>query len=512
MLGKLSFVLPRLFKYAFLAIVFAILLMLTQSAFAKKEYQISIFLILAMGLIAVTYLSSISIPLKFFAPGVLFLVAFVVIPIVYTVAMSTFKYQTGNYISKEQAIDRIKLLGTAPDENGTTFDVVLGKYNGELAILASDSINKRYFVSTSNNKLELNPIDIGIDENGVAQTSNDFNPISVEEKAKIDREISVTRFKFENEYFIMLEGSSTGSVVRQSYEYDQNKDQFNNLITGDIYKDDGKGNFANTANPEDILQPGWRAPIWLSHYIDIVTNEQVRGPLFSVFLWTVVFAGLTVLTQFSLGLLVAIAMNKKIRGRRIYRSIFILPYAMPSIMSILIWGGMFNTEFGAINTLLGSEIAWFQNPNFARFAVILVNLWLGFPYFYLINSGAMQAIPSELSEAASIDGASPRQIFSKITLPLLLKIVSPLLIASFAFNFNNFNLIYLLTGGGPRNELDGEMAGATDILISYTYRIAFGTNVQDLGFASAISVVIFFIVAAISLYGVRKSKVLDTFS
>jgi len=309
-----------------------------------------------------------------------------------------------------------------------------------------------------------------------------------------------------------LEGSSTGSVVRQSYEYDQNKDQFNNLITGDIYKDDGKGNFANTANPEDILQPGWRAPIWLSHYIDIVTNEQVRGPLFSVFLWTVVFAGLTVLTQFSLGLLVAIAMNKKIRGRRIYRSIFILPYAMPSIMSILIWGGMFNTEFGAINTLLGSEIAWFQNPNFARFAVILVNLWLGFPYFYLINSGAMQAIPSELSEAASIDGASPRQIFSKITLPLLLKIVSPLLIASFAFNFNNFNLIYLLTGGGPRNELDGEMAGATDILISYTYRIAFGTNVQDLGFASAISVVIFFIVAAISLYGVRKSKVLDTFS
>jgi arabinogalactan oligomer/maltooligosaccharide transport system permease protein len=152
------------------------------------------------------------------------------------------------------------------------------------------------------------------------------------------------------------------------------------------------------------------------------------------------------------------------------------------------------------------------NSNFARFAVILVNLWLGFPYFYLITSGAMQAIPGDLSEAAEIDGASPRQVFTKITLPLLLKIVSPLLVASFAFNFNNFNLIYLLTGGGPRNDLDGEVAGATDILISYTYRIAFGTNVQDLGFASAISVIIFFIVATISLYGIRKSKVLDTFS
>jgi arabinogalactan oligomer/maltooligosaccharide transport system permease protein len=180
-------------------------------------------------------------------------------------------------------------------------------------------------------------------------------------------------------------------------------------------------------------------------------------------------------------------------------------------MSILIWGGMFDTEFGAINNLFNSDVAWFQNPNFARAAVIIVNLWLGFPYFYLVSSGALQAIPSELSEAAAIDGASGRQTFWRITLPLLLQVLSPLLVASFAFNFNNFNLIYLLTGGGPRNDLDGEIAGATDILISYTYRIAFGTNIQNLGLASAISVIIFIIVASISLYGIKKSKVLDSF-
>jgi arabinogalactan oligomer/maltooligosaccharide transport system permease protein len=98
-----------------------------------------------------------------------------------------------------------------------------------------------------------------------------------------------------------------------------------------------------------------------------------------------------------------------------------------------------------------------------------------------------------------------------ITLPLLLKILTPLLISSFAFNFNNFNLIYLLTGGGPRNDLEGEVAGATDILISYTFRIAFGAETQNLGLASAISVVIFILVAVISLYGIRKSKVLDEF-
>ena len=93
----------------------------------------------------------------------------------------------------------------------------------------------------------------------------------------------------------------------------------------------------------------------------------------------------------------------------------------------------------------------------------------------------------------------------------MLQILSPLLIASFAFNFNNFNLIYLLTGGGPRNSLDGEIAGATDILISYTYQIAFGSSTQDLGLASAISLIIFILVASISLYGIRKSKVLENF-
>ena len=213
----------------------------------------------------------------------------------------------------------------------------------------------------------------------------------------------------------------------------------------------------------------------------------------------------------SFGLLLAIALNRKIIGRRIYRSILILPYAMPSIMSILIWGGMFNTEFGAINALLDKQIAWFLDPTFARFAVILVNLWLGFPYFYLVSSGALQAIPSELIEAAEIDGANPRQIFRKVTLPLLLQILTPLLIASFAFNFNNFNLIYLLTGGGPKDTLSGEIAGATDILISYTYQIAFGSNVQNLGLASAISLVIFIIIASFSLYGVKRSKVLESF-
>ena len=490
----------------------SILLLLAQSAFAQKEYVIATFLLIAVLLLGLTYLTKISVPLKFFIPGILLLTAFVVGPILYTVAMSGFNYKTGNIISKEEAIVQIKVRGIEPAPSGLTFDIKLGTVDGKPAILASDINTPEYFISTLEERIPLVASSLTLNEYGVAVEAPNFTPLTDSEFSTADKLFTGTRFTFDDQYFIALEGFEAGVVSQQILEFVPEADHFKNLVTGAIYTDNGRGNYALADDKSAILEPGWRAPIWFENYSNIVTDSRVRGPLIRVFIWTVVFALLTVLTTFALGLLLALALNKPIRGRRIYRSILVLPYAMPSVMSILIWGGMFNTEFGAINALLGTDIAWFSDPNFARVAVILVNLWLGFPYFYLISSGSLQAIPSELMEAAAIDGANPRQIFRKITLPLLLQILSPLLIASFAYNFNNFNLIYLLTGGGPRNELDGEIAGATDILISYTYKIAFGSNVQDLGLASAISVIIFIIIASISLLGVRKSKVLDSFS
>ena len=505
--GKVSFAI----KLVVVLLLSAVLLTLTQSAFAQKEYFIAGFLAISILILLLTYLTKISIPLKFFLPGVLLLVAFVLSPILYTVTMSTYNYKTGNIVSKGEAIEQIQNRAFEPDADGTSFDIKIGRYEKQEAILISDTINGAYFISTENNRIPLFPADLTINEYGVAESAPDFETLSDADMAKADKLYSLKRFKYQDEYFIALEGFEVGIVSRQVLTFDKVNDQFKNIISGEIYIDNGRGNFAIAGSPDDYLEPGWRAPIWFENYTKLFTEERLRGPLISVFIWTITFATLSVLTTFALGLLLALALNKPIRGRRVYRSILILPYAMPSIMSILIWGGMFNTEFGAINNLLGTDIAWFQSPTFAKFAIILVNLWLGFPYFYLISSGALQAIPSELLEAASIDGANPRQIFRRITMPLLLQILSPLLIASFAFNFNNFNLIYLLTGGGPRAELDGELAGATDILISFTYKIAFGGAVQDLGLASAISLVIFVLVASISLYGLRKSKVLESF-
>ena len=486
--------------------------MLAQQALASSEYAIAIFLAVSIVMINFVYLTKRSVPLKFFIPGLLFLLAFVIGPILYTLVMSGFTYQTGNTLSKADAITQVQKLGVVQDSNQTIFDVTIGK-NGsnELSLLYFDSLTNEFAISTERARTLEPASTIVKNEFDIPTSSPNFKALIEVELAALDAQIPKLKFFYSDKLYLGLEGFEAASIYKQSLKFDAASGDFKSLINSDIYRDNGRGNFANINNPEDILQPGWRSPIWFENYTKLFSEERLRTPFIQVFLWTISFAGLSVLTTFALGLLLAIALNKAIRGRRFYRSILILPYAMPSVMSILIWGGMFDKDFGAINNLFGTDIAWFQNAAFARTAVIVVNLWLGFPYFYLVASGALQAIPAELSEAAAIDGATPRQIFNKITLPLLLKILSPLLIASFAFNFNNFNLIYLLTGGGPIAQLDGEIAGATDILISYTYKIAFNQGNSNLGLASAISVLIFLLVASISMYGLKKSKVLDEF-
>ena len=216
---------------------------------------------------------------------------------------------------------------------------------------------------------------------------------------------------------------------------------------------------------------------------------------------------------FSLGLFLAIVFNKpNMRGKKVYRLIMILPYAFPGFLSGLVWLGLFNEDFGYINQVLfgGAAIPWLNDPWLAKFSVLLVNLWLGFPYMFLICTGALQSIPEELTEAATVDGAQPWAVFRLIKFPLLLVSVAPLLISSFAFNFNNFNIIYMLTGGGPRDVTAGVDAGATDILITLVYKVAFGEGTgRDYGLASAFAILIFFIVATVSIISFRQTKALE---
>jgi maltose/maltodextrin transport system permease protein len=160
-----------------------------------------------------------------------------------------------------------------------------------------------------------------------------------------------------------------------------------------------------------------------------------------------------------------------------------------------------------LSSLLGVRPEWFTSPWLARTMILIVNTWLGFPYMMVVCMGLIKAIPMDLYEASAVAGAGPLTNFFKITLPLIKRPILPILIASFAFNFNNFVLISLLTGGRPDFPDATIPAGQTDILISYVYRNAFQDSGQKFGLAAAMSTVIFLLVAVITLVQMRFTKI-----
>ena len=252
--------------------------------------------------------------------------------------------------------------------------------------------------------------------------------------------------------------------------------------------------------------------IGLANYYDILTGSEIKV-FFGIFVWTLIWAIGSVISQAILGLILALILNqKKLGGVKIYRTLFIIPWAIPAFISVLMWGGILNSD-GSINAMLVflgiGKVKWLIVPFWAKFSVLLVNLWLGFPFMMSVSLGALQSIPSDVYEAASVDGATKLQQFYKITLPLLRTAMLPVLLTSFAFNFNNFTGIYLLTQGGPPvpGGSDGATAaGATDILISYTYKLAFGqANTAFYGLACAYAVVIFIMIGTLSAVNFKMS-------
>jgi arabinogalactan oligomer/maltooligosaccharide transport system permease protein len=242
--------------------------------------------------------------------------------------------------------------------------------------------------------------------------------------------------------------------------------------------------------------------VGLSNFKEIL--DSLKVDVLGVVLWTLAFATITTLVNYFIGLFLAFLLNNpNMPERNLYRTVLILPWAVPGGIMVLSWSGLLNTDYGPINILLSGihlgfinpgKIPWLTDPNWAKFSVLLVNTWLGFPFMMTACLGALQAIPADLGEAAQVDGAGVLTRFWRITFPLLRSATLPLIISTFAYNLNNFGAVYLLTSGGPT--APGQTSGATDILPTYTYTLAFTWGRYAL--ACAYAVVIFFFIGTLS--------------
>ncbi|MDX7999268.1 maltose ABC transporter permease MalF [Xenorhabdus sp. Reich] len=308
------------------------------------------------------------------------------------------------------------------------------------------------------------------------------------------------------------------SAIHPLYSLGEDGVTLTNKQTGIHYRPNMDIGFYQSINAEgewtkETLSPGFTVSIGWKNFLRVIQDEGIQKPFLSIFVWTVVFSLLTVILTVALGMVLAcIVQWESIKGRAIYRVLLILPYAVPSFISILIFKGLFNQSFGEINLVLnglfGLKPGWFTDPTLARTMLIIVNTWLGYPYMMILCMGLLKAIPDDLYEASAIDGAGPLQNFIKITFPLLIKPLTPLMIASFAFNFNNFVLIQLLTNGRPDHIGTTTPAGYTDLLVSYTYRIAFeGGGGQDFGLAAAIATLIFLLVGALAIINLKTTRI-----
>lgn len=487
-------------RIAVLAVAGAILLYAVPPLVAAGSWASLALLGVVSAVICYLYLTRRFIPAKYLIPGTVFLIAFQVFPVLYTVSTAFTNFGDGHRGDKQAAVTAIETGSVRQAPGSPEYTLTAGLRDGNLVFLLVDPKTKQVQAGTGQGLTPVTGAQVGI--TGKVVRAPGYTVLKAPEAAARAKDIAALSVPTPGG-LIKANGLSRAVEGRAALTYDAACDCVKG--EGDTWTaDETQGYFVN-ARGEHLAQ-GWQVNVGLDNFTRVLTNPTISGYFFGVFAWNLGFAVASVATTFALGVAVALALHHpRMRGTKAYRIVLILPYAMPAFAMLLVWRDMFNRDFGLINQLFGLDVDWMGDPVTARFAVILVNLWLGFPYMFLVTTGALQAIPRELTEAASIDGATPWQGFGRVTMPLLLVALTPLLISSFAFNFNNFNAIALTSEGGPF-PAENPQVGATDLLITYTFRLAFGAGGAQFGFAAAISVFIFAIVAVISAVAFRRTR------
>lgn len=442
---------------------------------------------------------------RYLFPGIGAALIFVVFPMIYTIRIGFTNYSSKNLLTFKRATNY--LLEETYRAEGATYT----------STLHADGPRWRFRLEDEEHATAFNtePFALGRAETTSLKASPASEPLAGEEmplKDLIDQQafLKGLTVQMPDGGLVRMTGLREFAPSRPRYTRNQDGSLTDNQDQG-LLKANFKTGFYETA-AGDPVDPGFQVDIGWQHYVEIFTDASLREPFLQIFIWTLIFSALTVAFCTSLGMVLAVLLNwDALRFRSVYRLLLFLPYAIPGFISILVFKGLFNNNSGEINlvlsTLFGVKPTWFSDPFLAKTMILIVNTWLGFPYMMVVCMGLIKAIPQDLYEASAVAGAGPLTNFFKITLPLVLKPLTPLLISSFAFNFNNFVLISLLTGGLPDFLNTSVPAGTTDILVSYTYRMAFQDSGQKFGLGAAVSTVVFLMVAAISIIQIRSTRI-----
>lgn len=539
----------------------------------NSYYELGAILFIASFLIDLFIINPRAYPYRYTIPALIFLLLLVVYPICFTIKTAFTNYGTGHIFTRQEAVERLlydpnytyaeseeaigfKVFSVFEDSKPTDDFILLFDINGELYLGDVPSPSKQrgkeillregktYKVTSEEVNVDgkvfkLSPFPESLENiNMIVSADKEYKSLYALDDPALQKNtyhfiMLVQKYLANAEYLNQDQGKIIGIRVdtdgkwkfffverlyRLAYREIEEDGKVSqkmvivNTRTNEPLIED-KGSFYDIdENGNQVFLIGYTAWVGLENFLRIFTDKRISGPFMNIFVWTIMWSLFSVLLSFLIGLVFALALNnERLRGRNVYRTLLIIPWAVPYFISVLTWkNGILNETYGILNKIilpfLGLDpVKWFNDQYWAKLACIIVNTWLTFPYMMTISLGALQSIPDELYEVAAIDGAGKWQNFRHITFPLLLTVVAPLLISSFAFTFNNFTLIYLLNSGGPPMVGATTPAGHTDILISYVYKLAFEGRGQEFGFASAISVIIFVLVGGISLLNFKIS-------
>ncbi len=424
---------------------------------------------------------------RFIFPGVSAVLIFIAFPVVYTIYIGFTNYSSFNLLTYDRTVEVLTSRGSVDPDTEQPFAV------------ARDGDQFRIWLPESG--LLSDPVALDGDAEATLLPADDPADL-LERRDAIQLRAGLQALTLTTPDGTIIQNASLRTFGTVTPDYVQTGPDTLTRFDGAVLTANHETGFFVDENGDQV-PPGWRVGIGWDNFERIFTSEGIRGPMVSIFIWTFVFAIASVVLTFALGLTLAVILQwPHLRFKAVYRILLILPYAVPAFISILVFKGLFNQNFGEINLILealfGVRPSWFTDGNLARVMVLIVNTWLGYPYMMLLAMGFLQAVPEDHKKAAALEGASAVRVFFTITLPQIIPPFLPLLIASFAFNFNNMVLIFLLTRGLP--DIPGTVipAGETDILASFTYRLAFDNAGQQFGLAGAITLLIFLVVAAIS--------------